>query len=164
LLCVKTRLEHGLFSRWVRDELRCTVRTAENYMSAASLASESKREMISSLPPTSVYKLAAPSMPADAKSRILGALAANEVSIGAIEAEVRLVRQQMKQIKKTTIPSFTEKDGLDQVSIINEIASLLQAALSHDVYRRICTLMTCPAIVENPSTLPLILLEVFDVK
>ena len=47
LIEVKPRLPHGLFSLWVTHEIGVTVRTAENYVRAASLASGCESEMIS---------------------------------------------------------------------------------------------------------------------
>jgi len=62
LLKIKDKIEHGAFGAWVKAEFCFTERTAENFMNAARLARE--YEIISELPPTIVYLLAAPSAPA----------------------------------------------------------------------------------------------------
>lgn len=58
LIEVKPKLQHGLFTRWVEEEVGVSVRTAENYIRAAKLASECKSETISLLSPTTLYLLA----------------------------------------------------------------------------------------------------------
>lgn len=62
LIKIKDKMEHGAFGDWVKAEFGFTGRTAENFMNAARLAQE--YEIISELPPTIVYLLAAPSAPA----------------------------------------------------------------------------------------------------
>lgn len=59
---VKAHLGHGRFLAWIEDELAMTDRSARNYMRAADWA-EGKSEIVSVLPPSTIYKLAAPSTP-----------------------------------------------------------------------------------------------------
>jgi hypothetical protein len=61
LIKIKDMIGHGKFGAWVKAEFNFTERTAENFMNAARLAQE--YEIISDLPPTMVYLLAAPSAP-----------------------------------------------------------------------------------------------------
>src|ERR1700742_484040 len=42
LIRAKSKLAHGLFSRWVESEIGVSVRTAENYIRVAKLAFECK--------------------------------------------------------------------------------------------------------------------------
>ena len=58
----KALLPHGKFEGWARRELGVSLRSAENYM-AASAFLEGKPETVSHLPPSVIYKLAAPSAP-----------------------------------------------------------------------------------------------------
>ena len=77
LLAVKDRLEHGLFLKWVEAEMGMTARTAQNFMQAAAHFG-SKSEIVSHLPPTTLYKLASPSTPAHVRETVLRRLDAKE--------------------------------------------------------------------------------------
>lgn len=67
LLAIKERLGHGHFGKWLAAEFNMNVRTAERYMGAARLA-ETKPDIVSNLPPTVVYAIAA--APPEAQERI----------------------------------------------------------------------------------------------
>ena len=60
----KEEVEHGAFLAWLDDEVGIAARLAQMYMRAAQW-SEANTKLISHLQPTSVMKLAAPSVPAD---------------------------------------------------------------------------------------------------
>jgi Protein of unknown function (DUF3102) len=77
LLAVKKRLGHGQFSDWLKAKFGLTVRTAQNYMQVAERFG-GKSETVSHLPPTALYKLAAPSTPTAAATKILEKLEAGE--------------------------------------------------------------------------------------
>ena len=70
LRAVKAALPHGQFGPWLHAELNVTVRSAENYMSAADFA-EGNSEIIAFLPPTAIYELAAPSTPEAARLEVV---------------------------------------------------------------------------------------------
>jgi hypothetical protein len=76
LLHVKERLPHGQFGKWLLAEFTMTERTAQNYMSAAALASKS--ETVSVLRPKTIYLLAAPSTPEPTRQAIIDRLEAGE--------------------------------------------------------------------------------------
>ncbi|TDK37023.1 DUF3102 domain-containing protein [Rhizobium deserti] len=71
LMTVKERLAHGMFECWVDREFQFGKKTAENYMKAARLASETSPEVIELLPQKVVYELAAKSTPVALKNAIL---------------------------------------------------------------------------------------------
>ncbi len=73
LASVKTRLEHGTFTLWVEAECGFTMRTAENYIRVATFAAD-KNEMVSVLPPATLYKIAAESAPSDVVGEVLTSL------------------------------------------------------------------------------------------
>jgi hypothetical protein len=57
LLAVKQSLGHGRFSQWVEAECGFSMRSADNYIRAATFA-EGKMETVSILPPATIYRLA----------------------------------------------------------------------------------------------------------
>lgn len=61
LIEAKNMLNHGAFTAWAEAELGMTPRTAQRYMTAGFLTG--KPTSVSYLPPTLVYKLAAPRTP-----------------------------------------------------------------------------------------------------
>lgn len=73
LLGIKDKLEHGQFQFWIERALGFTARTARNYMSAAECFA-AKTEIVSVLPPTLIYKLAADSTPEPLREQIVGEL------------------------------------------------------------------------------------------
>jgi hypothetical protein len=85
LIAIKSRMEHGTFGKWIAAELNINIRTAENYMNAATFA-EGKSESISFLPPSTLYALAAPSAPPEVVKEVL---AAADTGIPMPVAEIR---------------------------------------------------------------------------
>ncbi|WP_177302991.1 DUF3102 domain-containing protein [Methylobacterium sp. 174MFSha1.1] len=70
LLEMKQKLGHGAFGPWIAAEFRMTDRTAQNFMRAAEVFS-SKPEIVSVLPPTTIYALAAKSTPDDIRADVI---------------------------------------------------------------------------------------------
>jgi hypothetical protein len=133
LIRVKGHVEHGLFTRYVECELGFTVRTAQNYMRAAGLLAETKRETVSRLAPGTLYLLAA--MPEDARASALTALAAEDADIRAIEADIRSARLSAEKPA-----AVSERIGRDRAAL-QEIADLLWSNLAPDAYQRFCELI-----------------------
>jgi hypothetical protein len=77
LISIKERLGHGRFRAWLHAELGLSERTAQNYMRAAR-AFDGKSEIVSYLPPTTVYRLAARSTPDAVRHEVLGRIDAGE--------------------------------------------------------------------------------------
>jgi hypothetical protein len=71
---VKAELPHGEFGRWLEGEVGWTQRTAQNYMRAAE-AFIGKSETVSHLPPVTLYRLAAPSIPEGVREGALALIA-----------------------------------------------------------------------------------------
>jgi hypothetical protein len=70
LIAVKAALQHGQFSKWLAAEFSWTERTARNYMNVA-VAFRGRTEIIADLRPSHLYRLAAPSTPAEARETII---------------------------------------------------------------------------------------------
>ncbi|TXN15136.1 DUF3102 domain-containing protein [Methylobacterium sp. WL122] len=105
LVAMKARLEHGTFLRWVEAEMGLTPRTAQNFMQAATRLGP-KSEIVSHLPPTTLYRLSADAVPEPLREEIVGRLAAGEaLTAKAIDRrlwEVRLETQQANRDAKLT--------------------------------------------------------------
>jgi predicted transcriptional regulator len=98
---VKERLAHGTFGRWIEEEFGWTERTAQNYMRAA-IEFSGQYEIISVLPPTTVYRLAAPSTPAPVREEIIERMEAGEpLTPAAIETMVSEAKEKAKLAKLT---------------------------------------------------------------
>ncbi len=92
LSTVKGQLPHGDFQDWVEGQLGMTIRTAQNYMSAAKLV-EAKGETISLLPPATIYLLASKATPDEITDRVVAALeAGNTINPRLIHDEVAAAR------------------------------------------------------------------------
>jgi hypothetical protein len=78
LIEAKEGLQHGQFTAWLEVEVRINTRTALNYMRLAYWAAD-KSEIVSVLPLTSLYKLAAPSTPAVASDEVVSRIRSGEI-------------------------------------------------------------------------------------
>lgn len=119
-------------------EVGCSVRTAENYMRAAELADEVKDETISHLPPATIYKLAAPRLPAAVKSDILLVLEANR------NVDPKEINAQLDAGKATRSSKKGKNDGKSKTLTkqhIVDIVTILRDELSENSYRSVCALM-----------------------
>ena len=90
LIAAQEVLGHGRFVNWLAAEFGWTDRTARNFMSAARLV-EGNSEIVSVLPATAIYKLAAPSTPEAARDAIIAR---------AIEGEPLTVRHVSSAIRE----------------------------------------------------------------
>lgn len=147
---VKSRLEHGQFSAWVQSELGHSVRTAENYMRAAAFADGKKSEIISLLPPATIYALAAPSTPDNVKDTVLNDLEAGKgVNIRSIENQIRLA----KETKHSTDSS--EALGYDSTenarAAIAKAHQILRESLPDQAFHTVCICFTNEAVLSHPT-------------
>jgi hypothetical protein len=78
LAVAQKELPHGQFIPWIRAELDMKYRTAINYMHLAELAAD-KPEIISHLPPTAGYLIAAPETPESVKDAVVNRIQSGEV-------------------------------------------------------------------------------------
>jgi hypothetical protein len=100
LLTVKAKLEHGEFLTWIDREFQMTDRTARNFMQAAKWAAD-KSEMVSVLPPATIYKLASPSTPETIKAEVVADLkAARVVDHRAVERRIKIERDERTRIAR----------------------------------------------------------------
>ncbi|WP_167858427.1 DUF3102 domain-containing protein [Methylobacterium nonmethylotrophicum] len=70
LILMKKKLGHGMFGAWIEAEFGMSDRTAQNYMRAAETFAD-KPEIVSVLPPITVYALAAKSTPDDIRTDVI---------------------------------------------------------------------------------------------
>jgi hypothetical protein len=97
LLVAKEKLKHGAFLPWIESEFQMTDRTARNYMLAAEWAAD-KSEIVSTLRPTTLYMLAAPSIPESIKTAVLKDLrAGNAVIDEQVKERISAVRFEKRE-------------------------------------------------------------------
>lgn len=68
LIIIKAGVGHGNFLPWIKTEFGMTEKTAQRYM---SIAREYKNDMVSNLPPTVLYALAAKSTPPEVRAEAI---------------------------------------------------------------------------------------------
>lgn len=96
LLAVKKLLSHGRFTKWIEAEFDMTDRTAQNFMRVAERLG-SKTEIISVLPPTTLYKLSAKSTPDEVVTKVVSDLEAGKtVKPFEVDLEIKKARLQPK--------------------------------------------------------------------
>ncbi len=78
LAAMKERLGHGHFTAWIEAEFGMSDRTARNYLNAAKHFS--KTEIVSVLPPSLIYKLAAKSTPDHVRKEIVTQIEAGDIT------------------------------------------------------------------------------------
>lgn len=96
LIEVKTKLGHGTFLVWIGAEFGWSERTARNYMRTAEVFG-SKSAIVSDLPISTIYKLAAPSTPADVRDKVIADLTTGEADISAKEIETAISDARYEQ-------------------------------------------------------------------
>ena len=89
-------VRHGDFIRWVEAEVGIEARSAQRYMAAAQLYD--KNDIVSFLPPATVYRLAAKSTPAPVIEAVVAKAAAGEivpdVAVKEMIADAKYEQQQ----------------------------------------------------------------------
>jgi hypothetical protein len=94
LIAVKAKLGHGMFGKWLKAEFGWSDQTAQNFMNAARLV-EGKNQNFWNLPASTVYKLAAPSTPADTRDALVARVESGEtLSAREIRAEIDRAKEQ----------------------------------------------------------------------
>src|SRR4051812_33699293 len=96
LIATKKRLGHGHFLAWIDAEFGMTDRTARNFMRAAERFG-AKSEIVSDLPATTIYMLAAPSTPETVREDVVRRIEAGE---RLVPAEVKKLVKQAREEKK----------------------------------------------------------------
>ena len=99
LSSLKARLGHGRFGRWLDAEFGAVARTAQNYMLAAERFGD-KSEIISLLPPATVYALAAPSTPEPVRVEVMRRLSLGErLKAAEVGAMVKAGRGETRRLQ-----------------------------------------------------------------
>lgn len=111
LLAMKERLGHGDFGPWLQSEFTMNERTAQNYMRVA-LEFGDKPEIVSLLPPTTVYALAAPSTPEPVRLDIVTRLKAGEAI--ASDAIIQTIRDSRAAERKAKADAKLSPEELKQ--------------------------------------------------
>jgi len=156
LSALKTRLGHGRFGRWLAAEFGAVARTAQNYMLAADRFGDDS-EIISLLPPATVYALAAPSTPEPVRAEVVRRLSLGErlnpAEVGALVRAGRSQRQRLGAARKAdsddSSPRLLQRErrseeprGLEieepaglRDQALGELVALLQDGLGNDFPR-----------------------------
>jgi hypothetical protein len=102
LIQAKAAIGHGNFGAWLATEFGWSERSAQNYMQAAKVFPKSAT--VAELPPTAVYRLAAPSTPPSVRERVISRLEAGERPSGAeiidLVAEAPAKKKQREALKR----------------------------------------------------------------
>jgi hypothetical protein len=167
-LCgAKVHLPHGQFGDWLKAEFEMSERTAENYMSVARKFA-SKSETVSDLPPSLLYKLAAPSTPDTIVAKVIEDIKAGDpvdrqAVLKEINAHRRLTKgpltssgrgeRQQKSNKADVIAisspeAETEQDDGLQEHNVREMVAIM-AKLGHADLVRLRELLLKPGVLET---------------
>ena len=130
LLAVKASLGHGRFGQWLEAEFGGVARTAQNYMRAAQSFAD-KSELVSHLPPATVYALAAPSTPGEVRGEIVERLRAGErLHPDAISDALKQARLRMRAARpqpERTAPAAGE--SVEHVIAVSSLVQMLRLSL-----------------------------------
>lgn len=100
LISIKAQIGHGAFGAWIEAEFRMDVKTAQNYMRTASVFGD-KSEIVSLLPASTVYTLAAKSTPETIREDVLRQIEEGQRPEPAVIAEtIRTAKQQERERKE----------------------------------------------------------------
>ena len=111
LKTMKDTLDHGAFGEWIASEFEMTSRSAQNYMNAAKFA-VGEYETISLLPAASVYKLTAPSTPAEVRGYAVEEIAAGRLpTLREIKAQIAEVRARIASDRHKASKNANVKPG-----------------------------------------------------
>lgn len=130
----KERLPHGQFLPWIAVEFEMTDRTALNFMRVAERFG-SKSEIISDLPVTAIYALAAPSTPEPVVQKVIaGEIPATADAIRAAkeaERQAKEAKEQTRQLELELAVRDRERQDAQR-----RIANLTQAIDEMDTQMR----------------------------
>lgn len=152
LVSIKAMLDHGQFTAWATAELGMSIRSIQNYMSAANLFGN-KSATVAHLSPTAIYSLTSPSLPDEARAAIVGRIETErlgetevldlmaEARSAAKQAELAIThgraRRSLPAKKQQAVPrartdaankALTERQSRDEA--IAEAAAILRDALA----------------------------------
>lgn len=111
---VKGRLPYGSYADWLDVEFGLSVRMAQRFVNVSQRL-DGRNDIMSFLPPTTLYMLAAPSTPDEAISAIEAKVAAGErVRV----ATVREVIAQVRQEQEVPPPSILEGEVVEDARMV----------------------------------------------
>jgi hypothetical protein len=134
LMAVKERIGHGNFQSWIESEFNWSLKTAERYMLVADYcASDDKIDIVTILPLTAVYELAAPSAPEEVRSAVEDKVRAGEmVTLAGVRELMRDAKERESQLQGLgeALRSISE---IDQVEIYRAALMLVWKAMPEEV-------------------------------
>jgi hypothetical protein len=162
----KHYLSHGQFLRWVEDEVGIPARSAQKYMRVASWAS-SKSATVTLLPPTALYALSAPSLPAEFVDGVLKRVEAGDpLRVVSLRAEIKALRETSQENKSSSRGGSNEQPDDGQggpyatATMISDAVRILARALSDSDFAKVRDIITSAPVLNDPN-LPRILARAF---
>ena len=128
---VKASLGHGHFLRWIEAEFGMTDRTARRFMDVAS-SYGGKMDIVSDLPATALYELAAPSTPQEVRDQVEElVLDGEKVTVADIKAMKEQFASERKSLKQQIDEAkFKAKDAKASADEFSSQLNSLRSELS----------------------------------
>jgi hypothetical protein len=164
----KHYLSHGQFLRWVEDEVGIPARTAQAYMRVASWAS-SKSATVALLPPTALYALSSPGLPAEFVDGVLRRVEAGDrVRVVSLRAQIKALRETSQENENPFRVGSDEQPDDGQggqyatatTAMISDAVRILARALSDSDFAKVRDIITSTPVLNDPN-LPRILARAF---
>jgi hypothetical protein len=165
----KHYLSHGQFLRWVEDEVGISARTAQSYMRVASWAS-SKSETVSLLPPTALYALSSPGLPAEFVEGVMRRVELGErVRVPLLRAQIRALRETSRRENRGALGGEADDQpddargrlcATDTTAMISQAVRILARTLSDADFAKVRDIITSAPVLNDPN-LPRILARAF---
>jgi hypothetical protein len=139
LLTTKSLIPHGRFVRWVKDEVGLEMRQAENYMQVARFAAVHpevcENEKFSTLKPSILFRLSAPSTPVAVVEATLSRIKRGErVKVRDVVEAIRTARMPARHVESPS-PEEIER-AVDHLQHCCCIDTLLR--FGPDVIKALC--------------------------
>jgi hypothetical protein len=169
LVGAKHYLSHGEFLRWVEEEVGIPARTAQSYMRVANWAS-SQSATVALLPPTALYALSSPGVPAEFVKGVLSKVEAGErIRLPSLRAKIRALRETTEP--KNDNAAGEESDGpLEDAlgahcasattAMISDAVRILARSLTAGDFVQVRNIVTSKEVLDDPN-LPRILERAF---
>jgi hypothetical protein len=164
----KHYLSHGQFLRWVEDEVGIPARTAQAYMRVAGWAS-SKSATVALLPPTALYALSSPGLPAEFVDGVLRRVEAGDrVRVVSLRAQIKALRETSRENENPVRggsggqPDDGQggQDATATTAMISDAVRILARALSDSDFAKVRDIITSAPVLNDPN-LPRILARAF---
>jgi hypothetical protein len=166
----KHYLSHGQFLRWVEDEVGLPARTAQAYMRVASWTS-SKSATVALLPPTALYALSSPGLPAEFVESVVRKVEAGErLELPPLRAQIRALRENSAAHGYGTPAGGSDEQPDDPqatpsatptTAMISSAVRILARALTEADFATVRQIITSKPVLNDPD-LPSILAHAFE--